>query len=100
MLENNTYVIIGYSGHAYVVCDILLKNRVIIKGYCDHSRKEYNPYNLEYLGPEMAHSFINEEVFIAIGDNSIRKAVYESLPEDLVFMLRDYLNPKILQLVP
>jgi sugar O-acyltransferase (sialic acid O-acetyltransferase NeuD family) len=79
MFENNSFIIIGYSGHAYVVCDILLKNKVSIKGYCDRIRKKNNPYNLIYLGSELEYSFNDEEVFVAIGDNKIRKAVFDSL---------------------
>ncbi len=79
MFENSNYIIIGYSGHAYVVCDILLKNRVNIKGYCDRTKKENNPYNLNYLGAEMDYSFDDEEVFVAIGENKIRKNVFDSL---------------------
>ncbi len=33
-------VIIGYSGHAYVVCDILKKNNQPIKGYCEKNKKK------------------------------------------------------------
>lgn len=73
------YIIIGYSGHAYVICDILLKNKVNIKGYCDKSKKENNPYLLEYLGQEMEYSFNEEGVFIGIGENKIRKIVFDSL---------------------
>ena len=76
---NNFIAIIGYSGHAYVVCDILLKNKVNIKGYCDRTKKENNPYLLDYLGLEMEYSFDDEEVFIAIGDNKIRKNVFDCL---------------------
>ena len=76
---NNFIAIIGYSGHAYVVCDILLKNKVNIKGYCDRTKKENNPYLLDYLGLEMEYSFDDEDVFIAIGDNKIRKNVFDSL---------------------
>ncbi len=76
---DNKFVLIGYSGHAYVVCDILLKNKVNIIGYCDKAEKENNPYNLTYLGPEMAYPFDDEDVFIAIGENKIRKNVFDSL---------------------
>ncbi|MBK8055148.1 MAG: acetyltransferase [Saprospiraceae bacterium] len=76
---NNFIAIIGYSGHAYVVCDILLKNKVNIKGYCERTKKENNPYLLDYLGLEMEYSFDDEDVFIAIGDNKIRKNVFDSL---------------------
>lgn len=77
-MENN-YIIIGYSGHAYVICDILLKNRIRIIGYCDRLKKEYNPFNLKYLGSEFDYIFDDEEVFIAIGDNKIRKSIFQSL---------------------
>ena len=79
MFENSNYIIIGYSGHSYVACDILLRNKVYIKGYCERTKKENNPYNLNYLGPEMEYSFDDEEVFIAIGDNKIRKNVFDCL---------------------
>ncbi len=79
MFENAPYIVVGYSGHAYVVCDILLQNKVNIIGYCDNSAKDTNPYNLTYLGPEMLYSFDDEDVFIAIGENKIRKNVFDSL---------------------
>ena len=79
MFENAPYVVVGYSGHAYVVCDILLKNKVNIIGYCDKAQKENNPYILTYLGQEMVYPFDNVDVFIAIGENKIRKNVFDSL---------------------
>jgi len=79
MFENSNYIIIGYSGHAYVVCDILLKNKVNIIGYCDKTDKDTNPYNLTYLGQEMVYPFDDEDVFVAIGENKIRKNVFDSL---------------------
>jgi sugar O-acyltransferase (sialic acid O-acetyltransferase NeuD family) len=79
MFENAPYVVVGYSGHAYVVCDILLKNKVNIIGYCDKLEKDHNPYDLTYLGPEMEYSFDDEEVFVAIGENKIRRAVFDNL---------------------
>lgn len=77
-MENNC-IIIGYSGHAYVICDILLKNKINIIGYCDRLKKEYNPFNLKYLGSELDYNFCDDEVFVAIGDNKIRKSIFNSL---------------------
>jgi len=62
-----------------------LKNRLIIKVRCDNTRKEFNLYSLDYLGPEMAYSLVDFAVFLAIVDIRIRKAVYESLPDKVNF---------------
>ena len=56
-------IIIGYSGHAYVVCDILLKNGVKIIGYCEGEEKAYNPFKVPYLGPEEKIDFEDYDVF-------------------------------------
>tara|TARA_B100001063_G_scaffold108838_1_gene101527 strand:- start:3019 stop:3621 length:603 start_codon:yes stop_codon:yes gene_type:complete len=71
--------IIGYSGHSYVCIEIALLNDFIIVGYCDLNNKNENPYELTYLGEEKN---INSEqqVFICIADNTIRKKIYERLP--------------------
>lgn len=79
MFDNYNYIIIGYSGHSYVICDILLKNKISIVGYCDRLKKEYNPFNLKYLGSELDYNFGDEEVLIAIGDNKIRKSIFYTL---------------------
>ncbi len=72
-------IIIGYSGHAYVVCDVLLNQGKLIYGYCDIKEQESNPFNLLYLGSEEAVE--NQALFqqkgwiVGIGDNHIRKKV-------------------------
>jgi sugar O-acyltransferase (sialic acid O-acetyltransferase NeuD family) len=77
---NNT-VLIGYSGHAYVVADILLRQGSAILGYMENSSKEINPYNLTYLGnerEETASAILEGNTFVvAIGDNALRQKVYE-----------------------
>ena len=76
-------VIIGYSGHAYVVCGILTASGKSIEGYCDLEEKQYNPFNLSYLGKENADNAKQQMkqsgVFIAIGDNKIRKKIYDDI---------------------
>ena len=48
----NNVVLIGYSGHSYVIAEILVLSGFVLKGYCEKSRISYNPYDLEYLGFE------------------------------------------------
>lgn len=76
-------VIIGYSGHAYVVIDILTALGYTLVGYYDKEKKGQNPYHLKYLGEETT-SDIGEQLknvmyFIGIGNNLIRKKIDQSL---------------------
>jgi sugar O-acyltransferase (sialic acid O-acetyltransferase NeuD family) len=75
----NKVILIGYSGHALVVCDVLLTQKKQILGYCENMEKEFNPYCLEYLGSEKLNENIlrirNNSFFTAIGDNNIRRQV-------------------------
>ncbi len=76
-------LIIGYSGHAYVVLDILLNQNYPIVGYCDSVEKEFNPFGLTYLGKETdAYPLsILEKIgfFVCIGNNSVRGKVLNQL---------------------
>lgn len=83
MARNKGIIIIGYSGHAFVLCDILRAcNRPII-GYCDSEIKTENPFHLDYLGKEMnpdVKELIEESsYFIAIGNNQIRRNLFEKM---------------------
>lgn len=79
----NKVIIIGYSGHAYVVCDIFQTNRIAIIGYCDISEKSFNPFELEYLGNEeecaVNANYRSIPFFIAIGDNKLREKIATSM---------------------
>ena len=76
-------IVIGYSGHAYVAIGILKASGKKVIGYCDVEEKKYNPFNLSYLGQETStgaiQAFEQTNFFIAIGDNAIRKNIYEQL---------------------
>jgi sugar O-acyltransferase (sialic acid O-acetyltransferase NeuD family) len=76
-------VIIGYSGHSFVILDILLSQKYTILGYCDALEKEYNPFNINYLGKESDKgplSIIAEnDYFVGIGDNKIRGKILAKL---------------------
>jgi sugar O-acyltransferase (sialic acid O-acetyltransferase NeuD family) len=85
--QNKVIAIIGYSGHGYVVADILQQSGYSVEAYCDAEEKLNNPFSLTYLGPESdtkalewlkAHNY-----FISVGDNRIRQRIYQALTGNL-----------------
>lgn len=85
----NHNIIIGYSGHSYVVLDVLSASGVNCYGYCDLQKKENNPFSLEYLGKdqdeEVAKKLTNFNAYLGIGDNNIRA-------KGFFFLKKYYLN--------
>lgn len=81
--KKNKIFIIGYSGHAFVVIDILESKDLKVYGYFDKIEKAFNPYSLDYLGNENTESamqvFDSSSWFVAIGDNHIRQKITFSL---------------------
>lgn len=78
---NNKIAIVGYSGHSYVVIDSIIGNKkYILQGYFDKIEKK-NIHSLTYLGSENDQTS-DYNLFITIGDNSIRKNIYENLIEN------------------
>ncbi len=75
-------VLIGYSGHSFVVYGILKSINKEVTAYCDAVEKTYNPFNLSYLGnenSEKAYEHLQKGFFIAIGDNNIRQKIFNNL---------------------
>lgn len=76
-------ILIGYSGHGFVAYGILTAAGKKVTGYCDVAEKEFNPFNLPYKGSENTGTVVpalqQEGFFIAVGDNSLRKRIYEAL---------------------
>ena len=76
-------ILIGYSGHAFVVAGILLASGKKITGYCDFMPKGYNPFQLAWFGDESSAEGIEKikanDFFIAVGNNGIRKKIYHQL---------------------
>ena len=76
-------ILIGYSGHAFVVYGIFKAAGISVTGYCDKIERAYNPFLLYYFGPEeseYAQQALHEKgCFIAIGDNDIRSNIYSML---------------------
>ncbi len=80
---NGESIILGYSGHAFVVLDILYANGINCKFYCDREAKQTNPYNLKYAGDESDLEVLEHlkhyDVYIGIGDNKMRAKVFNKL---------------------
>lgn len=76
-------ILIGYSGHSYVVNGILTARGIKVTGYCDREEKSFNPYKLVYFGEETSDMGIKaltrDDFFIAIGNNITRKSIYDRL---------------------
>ncbi|WP_222535547.1 acetyltransferase [Pedobacter polysacchareus] len=81
-------VIIGFSGHAYVVLDTLMSRNFPILGYCEYESKAYNPYSLKYLGYEKDVEVLKilkeNSVFICLGENTVRGRIFNYLLQNQI----------------
>lgn len=77
MLGNT--ILIGYSGHGYVVAEVAIENGLNIIGYSDKTELTNNPFSLDYFGFEGAHDFTgwDKEVsfILGIGNNKVRHEI-------------------------
>jgi sugar O-acyltransferase (sialic acid O-acetyltransferase NeuD family) len=73
---DNKSVIIGYSGHAYVVGDSYFSKGSNIDYYTNLIEVKTNPFNLKYLGCETDLNFKGWDMglnfILGIGDNNVR----------------------------
>ena len=78
MLDNKS-VIIGYSGHAYVVAESYLSSGNKLNYYTNLKEAFKNPFNLEYLGFESDTNYKGWEMdlnyILGLGDNILREKV-------------------------
>ncbi|NNE46787.1 MAG: acetyltransferase [Rhodothermales bacterium] len=78
-------VLIGCSGHAYVVAEILNRLGRLLAGYCDLEPRPGNYLGIPFLGHEISEEGLehlrDNDYFVAIGDNYRRQQVTESLAE-------------------
>lgn len=76
-------ILIGYGGHSFVAYGILNAEGKLVTGYFDNEKKEFNPFDLQYLGSEKSDEALNflnsNDFFISVGDNNIRKHIYDYL---------------------
>lgn len=77
--------IIGYSGHAYVVLEVIQSMGMQPAVYCEPREKAFNPYALQYLGDEQDTEVLRHlkqyPTFLGIGSNRMRKQVYHHLQQ-------------------
>lgn len=78
-MSANKCILIGYSGHGYVVAEAALESGINIMGYSDKDELQKNPFDIEYLGFENSEDFIGwgleASFIIGIGDNTIRQKI-------------------------
>jgi len=82
---NKKVVIIGYSGHSFGCIEVANMQGFSIVGYHDVQEKIINPYNLKYLGHEDTIE-LNNSPFVALGDNTIRRKIYEKLKANNIYL--------------
>lgn len=73
--ESKKAIMLGYSGHAYVVYEAAILSGLQILGYVDVRNRVQNPFQIEYLGYENDADFdwkITDNYILAVGDNLIR----------------------------
>jgi len=70
-------IIIGYSGHAYVVAESFISKGNTVSYYTDLNEASNNPFNLIYLGFESNSNFkgwgMHLNYILGIGDNNLRE---------------------------
>ncbi len=85
-MSDNKVILIGYSGHGFVVADTAIENQLNLIGYADITEVQNNPFQLNYLGNEKENIFFekNKDVnfLIGIGDNKIREEIYNLILEN------------------
>ena len=72
------FEIVGYSGHAFSCIESAISSGYTIFSYYENKEKSYNPFDLKFLGNEI-NKLTSKPIFIAIGDNNIRKKVFNKL---------------------
>jgi len=74
-------ILIGYSGHGFVVADTALENQLNIIGYTERAISSSNPFHLDYLGNESDSDFLGwgmeVDFLIGLGDNSLREKIFK-----------------------
>ncbi|SHG34594.1 sugar O-acyltransferase, sialic acid O-acetyltransferase NeuD family [Fodinibius roseus] len=80
-MSNNKNIILGYSGHAYVVAEAAFKADIAIHYYADKEEAQNDPFNLDYLGYEGSNDFEGWNkgfgFILGTGNNDIRFKIGE-----------------------
>ena len=76
--SNRKVVLLGYSGHGFVVAEALLLQGFELIGYADSSKREKNPYRIPFLGDERRVDFdwSSQALYaLGVGNNEIREGL-------------------------
>lgn len=91
-MDSNKNILLGYSGHAFVVIDAALKADIPVNYYADKYEVSRNPFSLEYIGFETQKNFEGWNkgygFILGIGDNLIRTEIAELVIEKKEKLLR------------
>lgn len=78
-MNKTTHVLLGYSGHSYVVLEAAREAGIIVTAYADYQKAKDNPYGLEYLGFEGDEAFPGWKqpftYLLGVGDNYLRAKI-------------------------
>ena len=82
-MSNREVVLVGYSGHGFVVADAAFESNINVKYFTDKKQITKNPFDLSYLGFEEDLDFTslkkNYDYILGIGDNLIRRKTADLL---------------------
>ena len=82
-MSDKKQIIIGYSGHGFVVADAAIEAGMALGFYAEKQESAVNPFRLQYLGFEGSADFEgwkgDYEFILGIGDNRLRRTVAESV---------------------
>lgn len=76
--SNRKIVVLGYSGHGFVVTEALLQQGFELIGYADSCKREKNPYSIPFLGDERSVDFkwsSQVSYALGVGNNKIREGL-------------------------
>lgn len=77
MLGNTEIILIGYSGHGYVVAEAAMDAGMSVKSYCDKNVVLADPFKLSFLGNEKEENFQGwgkgYHFILGIGNNTTRQ---------------------------
>lgn len=78
-MSDKELILVGYSGHGFVVADAAISSLMNLKYYSEISMTKSNPYELIYIGFENDNLFkgwdSDCEFILGIGDNNIRQKI-------------------------
>ena len=76
-------ILVGYSGHGFVVADAAIESGFSLIGYIDLEEKKLNPFGISYLGKEedLVEKYWQKpyKFILGIGDNVLRSKVADNL---------------------